>query len=63
VIPKQHVVVAPAGAGIQNMQQETGKGLHLLMIISGLVLLVACANIANLLRACCWDFLGAWRDW
>ena len=33
------------------MQQETGKGLYLLMIISALVLLVACANIANLLLA------------
>jgi predicted permease len=51
VIPKQHVIVTPAGAGIQNLQQETGKGLRLLMTISGLVLLVACANVANLLLA------------
>jgi predicted permease len=50
-IAKQHVVIVPGGAGIQNLQQETGKGLYLLMIISALVLLVACANIANLLLA------------
>ena len=50
-IAKQHVVITPGGAGIQNLQQETGKGLYLLMIISALVLLVACANIANLLLA------------
>ena len=50
-IPKQHVVITAGGAGIQNMQQETGKGLYLLMTISALVLLVACANIANLLLA------------
>ncbi len=50
-IAKQHVVITPGGAGIQNLQQQTGKGLYLLMTISALVLLVACANIANLLLA------------
>jgi len=50
-IAKQYVVITPGGAGIQNLQQETGKGLYLLMVISALVLLVACANIANLLLA------------
>ena len=50
-IPKQHVVLTPGGSGIQNLQQETGDGLRLLTWISALVLLVACANIANLLLA------------
>ena len=50
-IHKQHVIVVPGGAGIQNLQQEAGDGLHLLTGISALVLLVACANIANLLLA------------
>jgi predicted permease len=50
-IPKQHVVLTPAGGGIQNMQQEVGDGLKMLTGISALVLLVACANIANLLLA------------
>jgi macrolide transport system ATP-binding/permease protein len=48
---KQHIVVAPGGGGVANLQQETTAGLRLLMTISGLVLLIACANIANLLLA------------
>lgn len=51
LIPKQHVLLTPGGGGIQNLQQETGKGLTLLMILSSVVLLIACANIANLMLA------------
>jgi macrolide transport system ATP-binding/permease protein len=49
LLPKVHVVLSPGGAGIQNMQENYGTNLHLLMWISGAVLLIACANIANLL--------------
>ena len=50
-IPRQHVVLVPGGGGIQRLQQQTGKGLRMLMILSSLVLLIACANVANLLLA------------
>ncbi|MGA9587244.1 MAG: ABC transporter permease, partial [Terracidiphilus sp.] len=51
VIPKLHVVLTPGGGGIQNLQQQAGKGLNFLMILSSVVLLIACANIANLMLA------------
>jgi macrolide transport system ATP-binding/permease protein len=47
-LAQAHVVLTPGGIGIANMQQEYGKGLQFLMSISALVLLIACANIANL---------------
>jgi len=50
-IPRQHFVLTPAGGGIRNLQAQTGGGLKLLMILSSIVLLIACANIANLLLA------------
>ena len=47
-LAQSHVVLTPGGIGIASMQQEFGKGLQFLMSISALVLLIACANIANL---------------
>jgi predicted permease len=49
VLPRTHVVLTPGGGGIQNMQDEARNSLKLLQWIAALVLLVACANIANLL--------------
>jgi predicted permease len=51
ILPRLHVILTPAGAGIQDLQEKTGNELYLLLTISGFVLLVACANVANLLLA------------
>jgi macrolide transport system ATP-binding/permease protein len=48
-LAKGHVVLTPGGVGIANMQHYAASRLHLLMGLSGLVLLIACANIANLM--------------
>jgi len=53
LITRQHVVLTPAGGGIQRLQQQTGTGLRMMMILSSVVLLITCANIANLLLARC----------
>jgi macrolide transport system ATP-binding/permease protein len=48
-LARAHIVLAPAGGGVQALQDQYKSNLHLLLWTSALVLLIACANIANLL--------------
>jgi len=50
-LPKQNIRIVPAGTGVGIMKENYGDSLHILFAVCSLVLLIACANIANLLLA------------
>ncbi len=51
VLPKQVIHVVPAGTGVGVMKEDYGASLRILLTVCALVLLIACANIANLMLA------------
>jgi len=51
MLPQQVINVIPAGAGVTVMKEEYGRSLQILLSVCGLVLLIASANVANLLLA------------
>jgi len=50
-ISKQKVILESAAGGVNSLREGYQNGLLVLTIISGLVLLIACANVASLLLA------------
>jgi predicted permease len=47
--PEQTLFLRPGGAGITSMREQYEHWLQILMMVSGFVLLIVCANVANLM--------------
>jgi predicted permease len=50
-LPKQQMHLSPGGAGVADMRENYEDALRILLIAAACVLLIACANLANLLLA------------
>jgi predicted permease len=50
-IPQKYIRLAPAGGGVTSLRENYGDSLRILLMVCGTLLLIACANLANLLLA------------